>query len=118
MLFTLTDSQDNTFPKKEPPKPKPLTDSDLRVAALTALTEARHSLASDPLAPHPMSHEAGKGELNHASTWDEFPNGRFGDIKSPAYGGGVDLWTSGVAKVNSHVPALYTKVSPTSVSRS
>jgi len=79
-----------------------LVDTDLRVAALTAVTEARRSLASEPLPPHPVSHEAGKGELNHAPTWDEFPNGRFGDIKSPAYGGGVDLWTSGVPKVNDH----------------
>ena len=30
--------------------------------------------------------EVGKGELNHAATWDDFPNGRFGDFKSPAYG--------------------------------
>lgn len=30
--------------------------------------------------------EAGKGELNNAATWDDFPNGRFGDFKSPAYG--------------------------------
>jgi len=30
--------------------------------------------------------EAGKGELNNASSWDDFPNGRFGDFKSPAFG--------------------------------
>ena len=30
--------------------------------------------------------EAGKGELNNAATWDDFPNGRFGDFKSPAFG--------------------------------
>ncbi|KAK0211066.1 methylenetetrahydrofolate reductase-domain-containing protein [Desarmillaria ectypa] len=30
--------------------------------------------------------EAGSGELNNAATWDDFPNGRFGDFKSPAYG--------------------------------
>ena len=28
----------------------------------------------------------GKGEITSASTWDEFPNGRFGDVQSPAYG--------------------------------
>jgi methylenetetrahydrofolate reductase (NADPH) len=39
---------------------------------------------------------AGKGELNHAATWDEFPNGRFGDFKSPAYGL-QDLWDGGLA---------------------
>ncbi|KAH9484119.1 Methylenetetrahydrofolate reductase 2 [Psilocybe cubensis] len=30
--------------------------------------------------------EAGQGELNNAATWDDFPNGRFGDFKSPAFG--------------------------------
>ena len=30
--------------------------------------------------------EAGRGELNNAATWDDFPNGRFGDFKSPAFG--------------------------------
>jgi methylenetetrahydrofolate reductase (NADPH) len=32
------------------------------------------------------SADAGSGEVNSAATWDEFPNGRFGDFKSPAYG--------------------------------
>lgn len=35
--------------------------------------------------------EVGRGEVNNASTWDEFPNGRFGDINSPAFGS-QDLW--------------------------
>ncbi|KAF5331112.1 hypothetical protein D9619_005950 [Psilocybe cf. subviscida] len=35
--------------------------------------------------------EAGPGELNNAATWDDFPNGRFGDFKSPAFGD-QDLW--------------------------
>ncbi|KAJ3734036.1 methylenetetrahydrofolate reductase-domain-containing protein [Lentinula guzmanii] len=30
--------------------------------------------------------EAGSGELNKADSWDDFPNGRWGDSKSPAYG--------------------------------
>lgn len=38
----------------------------------------------------------GRGELNYAATWDEFPNGRFGDFKSPAYGV-QDLWDGGLA---------------------
>ncbi|OCH93881.1 MTHFR-domain-containing protein [Obba rivulosa] len=37
--------------------------------------------------------EAGKGELNNAVGWDDFPNGRFGDFKSPAYGN-TDQWGS------------------------
>ncbi|VDC06687.1 unnamed protein product [Peniophora sp. CBMAI 1063] len=30
--------------------------------------------------------ELGKGEVVNASAWDEFPNGRFGDVASPAFG--------------------------------
>lgn len=43
--------------------------------------------------PHKPSSETegGRGELNNAATWDEFPNGRFGDFKSPAYGN-QDQW--------------------------
>lgn len=33
----------------------------------------------------------GRGEVNDAATWDEFPNGRFGDANSPAFGS-QDLW--------------------------
>ena len=33
----------------------------------------------------------GRGEVNYAATWDEFPNGRFGDSNSPAFGS-QDLW--------------------------
>lgn len=41
------------------------------------------------------NHQAGKGPLNNFSTWDEFPNGRFGDVKSPAFGQ-TNLWDSGL----------------------
>lgn len=30
--------------------------------------------------------EAARVELNNAASWDDFPNGRFGDFKSPAFG--------------------------------
>jgi len=36
-----------------------------------------------------------QGELTAAGTWDEFPNGRFGDAKSPAFGV-KDLWDNGL----------------------
>lgn len=39
----------------------------------------------------PKEGEIGKGEVNNAATWDEFPNGRFGDVNSPAFGT-QDLW--------------------------
>ena len=62
------------------------------VAPTHATTTATIELAN--LANH--DGEAGKGELNNAATWDDFPNGRFGDFKSPAYGiqgpwGGLSL---------------------------
>jgi len=38
----------------------------------------------------------GAGEINHPSTWDEYPNGRFGDAKSPAYGAS-EPWDSTIA---------------------
>ncbi|KAI0345246.1 MTHFR-domain-containing protein [Trametopsis cervina] len=42
--------------------------------------------------------EPGKGELNNAATWDDFPNGRFGDFKSPAYGDPNPWGTSTVSR--------------------
>ncbi|KZV87402.1 MTHFR-domain-containing protein [Exidia glandulosa HHB12029] len=57
------------------------------------------------LTVHPPSDttNVGKGELNDPSTWDEYPNGRFGDAKSPAYGG-VEPWDSTLA--SSHAEAI------------
>lgn len=43
--------------------------------------------------PQLLSEDAGSGEINSATSWDEFPNGRFGDFKSPAYGV-QDLWNA------------------------
>lgn len=59
-----------------------------------AAASASHSLRET----HPASgaaNTAGKGELTAAGTWDEFPNGRFGDSKSPAFGV-TDLWDKGM----------------------
>jgi methylenetetrahydrofolate reductase (NADPH) len=75
----------------------------LQISAEAAFSNAESSLANQMLFSHRTSGEVGKGELNQASTWDEFPNGRFGDIKSPAYGSGVDMWTSGIAKVSNTI---------------
>lgn len=49
--------------------------------------------------PDGHSTEAGKGELNHAATWDDFPNGRFGDFKSPAFGE-LNPWGTSTISVN------------------
>ncbi len=61
----------------------------------TAADRATKELAS---APQPEL-EAGKGELNSAADWDDFPNGRFGDFKSPAYGD-TDRWGSSALQNN------------------
>jgi methylenetetrahydrofolate reductase (NADPH) len=73
-------------------------EDQLHISPGDASQTAQSSLSVRP-APAAGPGEAGKGELNNAATWDEFPNGRFGDVKSPAFGAGVDLWTSGVVKV-------------------
>ena len=39
----------------------------------------------------PGEGDIGKGEVVNAASWDEFPNGRFGDVNSPAFGN-QDLW--------------------------
>jgi len=79
--------------KDAPDKPVPVGDPDLVVTATTATHDATQSLASGTV----TDSEAGRGELNNAASWDDFPNGRFGDFKSPAFGA-ADLWgNSGLA---------------------
>ncbi|KAL0581124.1 methylenetetrahydrofolate reductase 1 [Marasmius crinis-equi] len=58
----------------------------------TAAADARLGLSG--LAK--SNNEAGSGELNNADTWDDFPNGRFGDFKSPAFGQ-QDPWGNALA---------------------
>ena len=67
---------------------------ELLIAPITAANNAAKGLASLPT----TDGEVGRGELNNAATWDEFPNGRFGDFKSPAYGN-QGLWGSPVISV-------------------
>ncbi|KAF9446327.1 MTHFR-domain-containing protein [Macrolepiota fuliginosa MF-IS2] len=67
--------------------------SDLVVTPETATHDATQSLASITV----TDGEAGRGELNNAASWDDFPNGRFGDFKSPAFGAQDPWGNSGVA---------------------
>ncbi|KAG6880265.1 hypothetical protein C0992_001834 [Termitomyces sp. T32_za158] len=67
------------------------------VTPTTATSTAAIGLASLPASET----EAGRGELNNAASWDEFPNGRFGDYKSPAFGD-QDHW-GGPARRNDKV---------------
>ncbi|KAF9647343.1 MTHFR-domain-containing protein [Thelephora ganbajun] len=56
--------------------------TDLTISAHKATDTAAQTLTDKP----GKVSGAGKGEVTSASTWDEFPNGRFGDFKSPAFG--------------------------------
>ncbi|KAJ7481236.1 methylenetetrahydrofolate reductase-domain-containing protein [Mycena galericulata] len=57
-------------------------ENELTVTPSSATTSATIGLANIPA----VEGEAGRGELNNAASWDDFPNGRFGDFKSPAFG--------------------------------
>ncbi|KAI6005828.1 methylenetetrahydrofolate reductase-domain-containing protein [Pisolithus albus] len=60
-----------------------LPNSELVVTPATATTKAAAALTSKTTTE---IEPPGRGELNNAATWDDFPNGRFGDYKSPAFG--------------------------------
>ncbi|KAG6820650.1 hypothetical protein H0H93_013849 [Arthromyces matolae] len=62
--------------------PAYIDGTEFMVTPITATNSAAIGLASLPTSDT----EAGRGELNNAASWDEFPNGRFGDYKSPAFG--------------------------------
>lgn len=69
--------------------------NDLLTTPNSATKSAKSALANLPA----TDAEAGRGELNNAASWDDFPNGRFGDYKSPAFGaqglwGGVGITVS------------------------
>ncbi|KAF9036651.1 methylenetetrahydrofolate reductase-domain-containing protein [Panaeolus papilionaceus] len=73
---------------------RPLPHFDLVVTASTAVNEATINLSTSA----GTDSEAGRGELNNAASWDDFPNGRFGDFKSPAFGN-QDMWgNSGISR--------------------
>jgi hypothetical protein len=55
--------------------------------------------------------EAGRGELNNAATWDDFPNGRFGDFKSPAFGDQGPWGTPGISvRLSVFLPSGYQRL--------
>ncbi|CDK27567.1 unnamed protein product [Kuraishia capsulata CBS 1993] len=57
-------------------QPLAITTSDLKSSSIGTKPSKRTILAIS----------LGKGTLGKDATWDEFPNGRFGDSRSPAYG--------------------------------
>ncbi|EAU88825.2 methylenetetrahydrofolate reductase [Coprinopsis cinerea okayama7 len=67
-------------------------DSNLLITPTSATNVATSVLTTSVLGTVSRTlPEAGRGELNDAATWDDFPNGRFGDFKSPAFGN-QDPW--------------------------
>ncbi|KAJ3970049.1 methylenetetrahydrofolate reductase-domain-containing protein [Lentinula raphanica] len=65
---------------EEPSSEEPLPSG--AITPVSAANAATLGLVNIP----PSENEAGRGELNKADSWDDFPNGRWGDSKSPAYG--------------------------------
>ena len=58
------------------------SETDLTISAHKVSGTVAQNLTDQPVKMSGI----GRGEATSASTWDEFPNGRFGDFKSPAYG--------------------------------
>ena len=77
-----TDVRDNL--KKSPGSAEPSTtmNTELIVTPANATSFATISLVAHVL----KDGDTGKGEANYAATCNEFPNGRFGDINSRAFG--------------------------------
>jgi methylenetetrahydrofolate reductase (NADPH) len=71
----------------------PLSNDDykLLITPSNATNSATRSLGTISV----IQTEAGQRELNNTASWDGIPNGRFGDYRSPAFGG---LSYFGVAK--------------------
>ncbi|KAL8292881.1 hypothetical protein RQP46_000575 [Phenoliferia psychrophenolica] len=51
-----------------------------------SVAAVKRARAGEPLAPLAKGVNALRGATNSPASWDEFPNGRFGDARSPAYG--------------------------------
>ncbi|KIK69737.1 hypothetical protein GYMLUDRAFT_79816 [Collybiopsis luxurians FD-317 M1] len=69
-------------PNKLIEEPAPQKPTSGTMTPVTATNAAALGLLNIP----PTETEVGSGELNKADSWDDFPNGRWGDFKSPAYG--------------------------------
>lgn len=76
----------------------PLESTPPQLDLLITPTDATNTATNNILTAKPSqdTQQPGKGEINHASTWDEFTNGRFGDSKSPAFGT-QDPWNAGLS---------------------
>jgi methylenetetrahydrofolate reductase (NADPH) len=75
--------------------------------------ESHGDSGTDGLVPKPRGqNENGTGASGAPTTqedsWDEFPNGRFTDVRSPAYGE-IDGWGNGIKITVSKVHIVYTR---------
>lgn len=81
------------------------SETDLTISAHKATNTATQNLTGQPVKVSGI----GKGEVTSASTWDEFPNGRFGDFKSPAYGV-QDPWGGSASHPVRQCPSCVTSI--------
>jgi methylenetetrahydrofolate reductase (NADPH) len=86
------------------------------------ITQHEASLLAEPInsRANTLAISEGTGDLGREATWDDYPNGRFGDARSPAYGEidgygvsihmstnqAVSLW--GYPKTKTDISALFT----------
>ncbi|KAF8298257.1 MTHFR-domain-containing protein [Clavulina sp. PMI_390] len=81
-------------------------DAHLPSERLITASEASH-LAERPSTPVEAEKEKIATESTNAAAWDDFPNGRFGDSTSPAFGA-LDSWvTSGLGVTPPQATALW-----------
>ena len=89
--FSCVRTPSSLYPDKESvgpaEQPRTTTNPDLITTPAGATSSAANGLVSHVI----NEGGTGRGEVNYAATWDEFPNGRFGDANSPAFGS-QDLW--------------------------
>lgn len=81
----------NVFACKDAPSTPSLSFNDADPGLVITSHNASNSATLGLSTLSTEGGEAGRGELNNAASWDDFPNGRFGDFKSPAFGN-QDIW--------------------------
>lgn len=82
-------------------QPSPEADQEYTISPSGATNSATLSLSTISM----TEGEGGRGELNNAASWDDFPNGRFGDFKSPAFGS-QDPWGGSGLSVSHNISRL------------
>ncbi|KAF6763901.1 methylenetetrahydrofolate reductase-domain-containing protein [Ephemerocybe angulata] len=84
--------------------PAPLTENSQGTEFLITPSSAANNATSGlvSFSKTKTKNEMGKGEVNDAASWDDFPNGRFGDFKSPAFGNQDPWGGSGMTRTDIH----------------